>query len=263
MNQKNQVNDNRTVTFVTSLIDIYDKPINGRSLDWRFEHFEKLVCTSIPICLFISQKYYDYFNKRLIHLNQNYNLFIHIFDFNNSHIYNIVNNCHELSLPLNRNQEKDTKEYMILMNQKIEQIKLCIDMNPFNTHYFAWIDFSINYIFKDSINTLHYLSNLSHKNFSREFISIPGCWMKDFNLHYLYDNIHWRFCGGFFIGDKNTLLTFYNFYLLYFPEFISKYKRLVWEVNFWTWLESEKQFKFNWFSADHNDSMCILPPDDI
>jgi hypothetical protein len=106
------------------------------------------------------------------------------------------------------------------------------------------------------INIAKYLNS---KNFNLEFILIPGCWTKDSYLNYLYDNIHWRFCGGFFIGDKNTLLKFYNFYLTYFPEFIFKYNKLVWEVNFWTWLESEKHFKFDWFKADHDDSMCILP----
>ncbi len=247
------------ITYVTSLIDIYDKPVNGRSLDWRFEHFEKLVKSNIPICLFISQKYYDYFNEKLINLSQNYILDINILDFNNSFIYNIVNNNSNLLLPNNRNHEKDTKEYMILMNQKIEQIKLTIDKNPFNSNYFCWIDFSINYIFKNSENTLNYLSNLNSQKINKEFILIPGCWSKDTNLNYLYDNIHWRFCGGFFIGDKNSLLKFYNFYLTYFPEFIFKYNKLVWEVNFWTWLESEKHFHFDWFNADHNDSMCILP----
>ena len=63
------MNKNFNITFVTSLIDIYDKPINGRSLDWRFEHFEKLVQSNLPICLFISQKYYDYFNEKLINLS--------------------------------------------------------------------------------------------------------------------------------------------------------------------------------------------------
>ena len=128
------MNKNFNITFVTSLIDIYDKPINGRSLDWRFEHFEKLVQSNLPISLFISQKYYDYFNEKLIYLSQNYYLDINIFDFNNSFIFKTIQNNNNINLPNNRNHEKDTKEYMILMNQKIEQIKLTIDKNPLWNH---------------------------------------------------------------------------------------------------------------------------------
>jgi len=34
---------------------------------------------------------------------------------------------------------------------------------------------------------------------------------------------------------------------------------MVWEVNFWSWLESTQNWNPKWFLADHNDSMIKLP----
>jgi hypothetical protein len=99
-----------------------------------------------------------------------------------------------------------------------------------------------------------------------KFLAIPGCHNKLTN----YDNnnlelqeelrtICWRFCGGFFWGDKSSLVEFYKLYIENFPLFIERYKTLVWEVNFWAWLELNFNWSPNWYLADHNDSIIDVP----
>jgi hypothetical protein len=53
-------------------------------------------------------------------------------------------------MPENRSQMKDTREYMALMNSKVEFMKDAVLRDPYGTTHFAWLDFSVNYTFKDS-----------------------------------------------------------------------------------------------------------------
>jgi hypothetical protein len=150
------------------------------------------------------------------------------------------------------------------MNSKIEFIKKTINANPFNNDYFCWFDFSLPYIFKNMESSLAKLKKYSESEFiSQPFIAMPGCWNKCANVDVLKDFICWRFCGGFFIGDKNSLLSFYDVSIARFEEFLNSTKKLVWEVNYWAWLELMGYTSFMWYLADHNDSIINVPIDVI
>ena len=81
------------------------------------------------------------------------------------------------------------------------------------------------------------------------------------DIDYIKNNICWRFCGGFFIGDKESLIDFYNLSFNNYSEFLIATKTFLWEVNYWAWLESYKNFSPIWFSGDHNDSIINIPSD--
>jgi hypothetical protein len=150
------------------------------------------------------------------------------------------------------------------MNSKIEFIKKTINANPFNNDYFCWFDFSLPYIFKNMESSLTKLKKYSESNFtSQPFIAMPGCWNKCSNVDVLKDFIYWRFCGGFFIGDKNSLLSFYDANVRYFEEFLNLTKKLVWEVNYWAWLEFMGYVSFTWYLADHDDTIINIPTEII
>jgi hypothetical protein len=147
------------------------------------------------------------------------------------------------------------------MNSKIEFIKKAIDVNPFNNDYFCWFDFSLPYIFKNLENSLLKIKKYSETNFiSTPFMVMPGCWnFKVGNKDVLKDSICWRFCGGFFIGDKNSLLSFYDVSITHFEEFLRLTEKIVWEVNYWAWLEASNYISPIWYLADHNDSIINIP----
>ena len=69
------------------------------------------------------------------------------------------------------------------------------------------------------------------------------------------DAIYWRFCGGFFAGDLESLKLWWKEYQVYFVEYLAKYKKLTWNVNFWAWIETVKRWEPKWYLANHNDTI--------
>ncbi len=165
-----------------------------------------------------------------------------------------------VGLPANRNVEKDTAKYICLMNAKIEFLSMAIDLNPWNTDYYAWIDFNISHVFKNKPDTYSILSELRHKTVETDQIVIPGCWRdKCHDVDYLLNNVVWRFSGGVLLGHKTKLVEFYRVYLENLSTFLNKYGRIVWEVNFWAWLESTQNLDILWYLGNHDDRLVHFP----
>jgi hypothetical protein len=183
-----------------------------------------------------------------------------------TYVYNIYKNSgFSYELPHIRNVEKDIEEYMMLMHAKLEFLQDAMERNIWNSTHFAWIDFNISHIFKyNKENTLKFLTFLSIQKLSPSFLVIPGCTQKyDISDTWgIYNTVQWRFCGGFLIGDKNSIMDFCVKYREHLPEFIKENRKIVWEVNIWSWLESIKcVFQPQWYLADHNDSIIYIPTD--
>ena len=270
------------LTYVTVFMDVYkDKPWNDRNILWRFEKFAEIAETGIQLCIYSDKTGIDLL-EQYVEILPNIK-FMDITDITNTWIYKIYNqyegfkdeftykNGYEdgklgIGLPKNRNIGKDTKEYILLMNAKLEYIKDTMDKNPFKSTHFAWIDFNISHVFKDTYKSKELLKIYSNAHLSDKFLCMPGCSDKILDSsqenvkNNLVDQINWRFCGGFFIGDMESLNEFYNLYRTHYPYFLYKNRILVWEVNFWAWLESViSTWHPNWFKADHNDSIIEIP----
>ena len=249
-----------TTTFVTAYLKVYDEEYdNTRIFENRLKHFKMMLTLNINICIFIEPEFKEIFCE----LEKNYkNLkVIQSLSINELELYKIGEENPELcNLPDNRNQSKDTKNYLFLMLAKLEFLKKTIDLNPYNSDYFCWFDFSLPYIFKDMNNTLLKIKNISKTEFKDDFIYLPGCWnFKINNLDDLSNSIVWRFCGGFLIGDKKSLIHFYIISNDYFLSFLNQTQKLVWEVNYWAWLEGIGLIAPIWYLADHNDSIVDIP----
>lgn len=163
-----------------------------------------------------------------------------------------------IHLPEVRNLEKDSKDYMVIINSKIDIVYDTVITNPWNTDMFAWIDFSLFHISTDDEELTQCLISLSTCNATG--IYIPGCVSPSKKDDNFTNHVIWRFCGGFFLGDKSSIVTFYNLQRKHLPIFIRDYNTLVWEVNFWSWLESNTDWKPIWYDADHNNSILTNFP---
>lgn len=259
-----------SLTFVSSFLDIYTNVNPERSREWRFDRFREVAETGINICIYvsienmmlISECIRDFPNVKLMK----------IVTVEDSWVSQICEQYDDLRMPEYRNHEKDTREYILLMNAKIEYLYHTIKANPFNTTHFAWIDFNISYIFKDIKNMQCKFTQLSKcQTFAKTFIAFPGCYnnmlVVDETIHVvenIFDAPYWRFCGGFFMGDKTSILHMHELYKLHFPAFIFKYKRLVWEINFWAWLEAATAYKNDiwepmWYESYHCDTIIDIP----
>lgn len=258
-----------STTFVTAYLKVYDEESdNTRTFDNRliyltFEnrliYFMLMLELGINICIFIDPEFrerFDQLEKKYTNLK-----IIDSMKIEDLELYKLGNSYPELcNLPINRNNLKDTSNYMFLMLAKLEFLKKAIDVNPFNSTNFCWFDFSLAYIFKDVNNTLLKIKKISNTTFKEPFLYMPGCWnFKVDAMDYLKNNIVWRFCGGFLIGDKETLKRFYTTSDNCFLTFLNETKTIVWEVNYWAWLESKGLIKPIWYLSGHDDSIVDIP----
>ena len=253
------------VTFVTCYMNLYDEPFENKDVEWRFGHFKKIARTGIQLCVFCSPDNKDYLeNFVLDYPNIKIMKYMNIQD---TWAYNLVSTLSQgesgkIDLPAHRNEPKDTIEYICMMHSKVEFLNIAIDENPFGSTHFAWIDFNVAYIFKNNLYVEEYLRVLAQREFIPEFLAIPGCCEKQKPDAQIIDNICWRFCGGFFIGSKNRIVEFYQKYIEYFPVFLETHKKLIWEVNFWAWLETNTDWTPpTWYKGDHNDSIIQITTD--
>lgn len=262
-------NNNTEVTFVTSFVDIYENIYANKDTEWRFNKFREIAETGINICLYVS---IESMIIAVEYVKEFPNIKImQIITIGDSWISRVCDQYDDIQIPSCRNEKKDTREYLLLMNAKIEYLHDAIKANPFNTSHFSWIDFNISYIFKnlkETQNKLKWLSQCS--TLAKTFLAFPGCTTP---LHVndkievtedIFDNICWRFCGGFFIGDKASILYMHELYTLHFPSFMFKYRKLVWEVNFWAWMEATTFYKNqkwcpDWYLSDHDDTIFDIP----
>jgi hypothetical protein len=244
------------ITFVTSYIKIYNEEYDiNKIFQKRLDLFLKLAETGINICIFTSIEFKEIFED-ICTKYKNIKL-LDVISISELQFSNI--NTTILELPERRSHIKDTINYMYLMNSKIEFVKKTIDINPFSTKYFAWFDFSLPYIFKNINKSIEKIKNLPYHNYINSFLTIPGCWDYKVNdISLIGNNICWRFCGGFFFGDKESLIYFYNLSIDNFNTFLTQTHKLVWEVNYWAWLESNTNFKPIWYLANHDDSIINI-----
>lgn len=251
-----------SVTFVTSFYHIYKSDYyKKKTRSWRVERFREIAETGIQICIYTCPGC----EKHVKDLEQEFpeNVrWMKTMELNDTMIAKSLSATQ--FLPSQRNEDKDTAEYLILINSKTEFMADCIDRNPWDSTHFAWIDFSISYVFHEKDKTLILLRSLAKRTFQPNCFIIPGCWNKYNNeyISHITDSIFWRFCGGFFLGDAASVLQFHQLYILHFPFFVHKYNKLVWEVNFWAWLESiDCDWNPSWYNGDHNDSIMYVPPE--
>lgn len=244
-----------TVTFVTCLFHIYNMNYDdNKNIHWRIERFKELLNTDIHICIYVCHV----LEPIIRHLEEQYeNLRImKVVEIEDLWVYNETVK-YDFTLPEQRNLLKDTPNYMFVMNSKPEFLNHAVQENPWNTSHFAWVDFNITYIFKDKITSLRFFKDMEHHTWKPSCFLIPGCWNRHVNIHceHVTECVHWRFCGGFLLGDAESIQRFHHLCTTEYPKFIQTYKKLVWEVNFWAWLEMNTLWTPDHYKADHDDSI--------
>jgi len=229
------------ITYVTAFLALSEDRKTLNSFDTYVSHFKKLAETGVNIILFL--------NKACTWSCDYINVHVEYVELDELSAY-----VTDVSLPPIRTVEKDTINYLILMNAKPEFVYRAIQSNIFPASHYYWIDFGVFYVIKDTVSAQKYLIDISTRELKKGLI-IPGCCnMGDFNY---FHRICWRFCGGVFAGDRDTLCSFYETIVREYP--IVHEKGLTWEVNLWAYLESLGKLNPEWIQANHDDSILRLP----
>lgn len=249
-----------SITFVSAIL----KKDEGMDIGQMFIHFSFLALSGIKICLFVSNEFEDHVRDAMTGFSN-----VSIFSAKNiedSWISTTVAGIdNDISLPENRSEEKDTKEFILSGHMKNELLLEIVNENPFATTHFAWIDADIAKNFKNQKETRLYLQWLDKITLSDKFITFPGCWPKlEKNKECdILNAVHWRFCGGFFMGDKESIRSFCLLYTEKIVIFLKQHKKLVWDFNVWAWMETfcENEWDPIWYRGDHNDSILVSSAD--
>jgi hypothetical protein len=267
LNEVEESNNTSKLTFVTSFFHIYNEEYDeNKTIPWRVERFREIASTGIHLCVYTCPLLRPEIEKLVAEFPDNVRL-MKVMEISETAAAGFVDIDKEnIQLPQVRNETKDVADYMIVINSKTEFMCHTISENPWGSTHFAWIDFNISHVFHDKPRSLRFLEWLGSRDYFEDtcFV-IPGCWDKwtGEHVHEITDRIFWRFCGGFFLGDAASIQRFHHLYLEHFPRFLAETHTLVWEVNFWAWLEhasewfvsSGDNYKHTWYKADHNDTI--------
>lgn len=235
--------------------------------EWTPESLIDIVSLGVPFCLYIGKEcIYESLFREWETSYPNFRIMTYRTDYHDTMIHKTCIDLLEMgipvSLPEKRNAEKDTYEYLVYMNSRVELMEDAISENIWNTRHYAWIDYHSSKLFSKKEETLDHLKRLSLKTFTDDkILTLPGCWTKPANMKTIATSIHWRFCGSFFLGDAESIQEFAELYRRHFIDFLIKYQCLPWEVNFWAYLEHEHEWRPLWYKGDHNDSLVYVSAD--
>jgi len=240
-----------SLVFVTALLDLREDRSKDRSTEVRIRHFRTLASSGIPIVLFLSRSFKAcdvsaYPNVRIVWL-----------EFEDLPLFKSLAG-HTVKMPPRRTVHHDTANFMILMNSKVDLVLKAASLAASlvtATHY-AWIDFNITHVVKTGLGPfLNRLQLLAASRLRSPLLLFPGCLDRG---PVVFDAVHWRFCGGFFLGDLASLRGLGDMIREHgIPAFLDR--GLTWEVNLWAHLEQTHGFAPTWYKADHDASILAVP----
>jgi hypothetical protein len=237
------------ITFVSAFLDLSEDRTALRSSETYMQHFVKMAETGINIHLFLNEV------CRPFAINLNFerfpNVHVEYIEFEQLRSFPAAQRA---KLPAFRHETKDTRNYLILMNAKVDFVYRAIQRDVWGASHFYWIDFGVFHVIKDITGSQDYLRAASTATLPMSLL-MPGC-LNMGNFDY-FDNICWRFCGGVFAGDKDSLVQFYITLFEVYDK-VTRERGLTWEVNMWAYLESLGLIHPTWIYAGHDDSILRI-----
>lgn len=239
------------LTYVTAFLELPGSRVDPLGF---IEKFLLVARTGVPIILYISRRYYQIAEPLFIGLT---NVRIGaVIELEDTWTWSTVTSYGDLGLPPRRTPEKDTVEYMTCQHAKMEFMWMASRTGQ-PTDVYAWMDFRIAHVFQDVSQSLAELSYHVTADYVPNLCLFPGCWPTGRGP--ITTAICWRFCGGFFVLSRSAIDSRWSLIQTALPQFLEKERVMVWEVNFWAYLESIKGWAPTWYRADHNDTLIRLP----
>jgi len=238
-----------SVIFTTCFFDINTDFTKDKPPDVCFNHFNSLVKSGIRIHLFLSPCFRELYERIC---GNPANVQVEYIEKDTLLTFKEISDL-EVRLPAERTEHHDTRPFLTTMNAKAELVYRTMELYPLAQN-FAWIDFSIFHVIHRQ-DTPAYLQMISQLRL-KDGLHIPGCWpIQDVT----FDQVQWRFCGGFFFGSRDAIKQLYTLYRREFRELVQNHG-LSWEVNVWAYFEL-RGLKTNWYKAGHDDTIVKIPSD--
>lgn len=243
--------------FVTAFIDLGPEHTEKTATS-RVEHFRTLASSGIALFVFVSPSYMDLLEGLE---NEFPNIMrIEPLDMGSLKTVQTIRSFPNLRLPASLTSHKDTQGFLELMLAKIDFVHAA--MSHTQATHLAWIDFNIAHVFTGD-EPLQTLRNVQRRCLKQNAFAIAGIWDKgtSSDLDSLVKSVNWRFAGGFFIGDRASLTRWYELQADALVLFLDQTQTLVWEVNFWCWLEQTFPHTFRplVYKSDHDNTLVDVP----
>ena len=149
------------------------------------------------VIAFIQNKRTNYKNKTCIYKKS----------FEDTYYYkhlDILTNLQGKFTIINGNITKDTPMYIILNNNKFDFIESAIELNPFDSTHFIWMDFGINHV-AQSTNIIHEWINIIPDKIKQLCIN-P--YVENEPPKQMFQYIYHHTAGGLFSGSKENMLIY-------------------------------------------------------
>jgi len=234
---------------MTTIVSAFMSNINSyREADKYVEYGTKLLRIDTPKIIFLEKAIYDeHFSNDIFPKTQ----FVFV-EKTESYLYEQIENITQFNIETT-NPGKDTLEYMFVQCNKTEWVKQAIELDPFNTEQFVWVDFGIYHMI-NSEYFAEYVYKMTQQKYDK--IRIAGCWDLNAYCHNRYHTrVLWYFAGSVFGGDKNSLYKFADLMKTRCLIFIAQHQSLIWEVNLWYFIYNENKELFDVYRAEHDKTI--------
>lgn len=209
---------NTNITFVTGYFDInrHQWKTHGREQNLYFENAKRVLSVTHPMIVFIDEKYFNFIKEHRKQYDEKYTVLIKC-NFEDLKYFSLKKDIFEI---MNSNEYKSgladptvpevwNPDYNIVIWSKLALIMRAINLNPFNSTHFGWIDFGLhNHCLHDK-----FVNNVIVKNPIEDKIrllcrSLPQ--KSDLNINHFFKSHCNRFAGGFMTASIDNFKFFYE-----------------------------------------------------
>ena len=192
---------------------------------------KKLLELDLKKIIFIEQYIFDLYFKDF----ENDNTIFYFINKKDLYFYDYIQDLINFDL-LTDNPGKDTIEYMFVQCNKTEWVRKAIEINPYNSDQFVWLDFGLYHVINDDECFSKNIKSITEKVYNNIRIASSGnpyYLNMDRNYDNLYRRINWFYLGGVFGGNKDKLILFSMLMKTKCIDIIKCEKTICWEVNIW------------------------------
>jgi len=218
----------------------------------------QLLSLDIPKIIFLPAFLYDWALKNSNEINTQ----IIIFEKEELFFFEELKSFENVSLPIFRNVEKDTFEYLLCQNNKINWLKKAQELTVFSNDNYMWLDFGISHILKNERKLSDLLNTTSLINFDVNKILMPShqSWILNDQTDINLNQVNWFLLGGVFVLNKIKILEFYDLCKNQIIENLQTQNLMTWEVNIWAQLMQKNRNLFAIYYADHDETLLTKLP---
>lgn len=159
-----------------------------------------------------------------------------------------------VALPPQRNQQKDTLPFIQRGLCKPECIKRAAAIRQADVY--VWFDHDILRLAKHPEKMMARMGKVGESaSLAPTMITIPGCIPKSaVDMDKIFTQPVWRFCSNYMIVPASCVEKLTNAMEIQFTV-MKQGKQITWEFNAYAAIEFLQESLFNWYSANHNDTI--------